>query len=116
MRRKVAQLTLLVLMSGSIAACGSVAHDGSTVIQRVPFDPATDPYWANPVWDKSLLDAVQSVVHDPVDPGDISTPGLHAVVKFIYIDGTIEYPEIVQSTGDQDLDKLMLHQVISVQV
>jgi outer membrane biosynthesis protein TonB len=55
-------------------------------------------------------------VHDPVDAADISIPGLHGTVKFTFQDGVIEYPEITASTGDPELDKLMLHQVASAQV
>ncbi len=81
----------------------------------VRFDPEKDPYWMYPPWTASLFKAVQSVVHDPVDATDMSSPGLHATIKFTYADGVIEYPDIVQSTGNQDLDKLMLRQVASAQ-
>jgi outer membrane biosynthesis protein TonB len=69
----------------------------------------------DPRWDKSLLDAVQAAVHDPVDGTDMSTPGIHATVRFTFLDGVIEYPEIVQSTGDPELDKLVVDQVASAQ-
>jgi hypothetical protein len=70
----------------------------------------------NPKWDKTLIDAIQSVVRDPVDPTDLSAPTLHATVKFTFLNGVVEYPEIVQSTGNTDLDKLMLRQVASAPV
>ena len=80
------------------------------------FDPVKDPYWEDPRWDKTLLDTVQAVVHNPADPADTSTPNLHAVVKFTYQDGTAEYPEIVQSTGEPGKDELLLHQLASTQL
>jgi len=79
------------------------------------FDPAKDPYWQNPAWTAALFRAVQSAVQEPGDPADTTTHGAHAKVKFTYADGVIEYPDIVESTGNPDLDKLMLHQVASVQ-
>ena len=69
----------------------------------------------NPPWTVSLFKAVQAAVYDPVDTADMSTPGLHGVIRFTFFNGTIEYPEIVTSTGNPDLDKLMLRQVASVQ-
>jgi hypothetical protein len=80
------------------------------------FDPTKDPYWEDPRWEKTLLDTLQQAVHDPADTNDVSTPGLHATVKFTFQNGDIEYPEIVSSTGNPDLDVLLLHQIASVQV
>lgn len=80
------------------------------------FDPAKDPYWEDPRWQKTLLDTLQQAVHDPADTNPISTPGLHATIKFTFEDGDIEYPEIVSGTGSPDLDALMLHQIASVRV
>jgi hypothetical protein len=112
----VARLILLAVVAG-LAACGSTPASVDPGEPVAHFDPSKDPYWQDPKWDKTLLDAAQSVVHyPPDDPNDTSTPGLHATVKFTYIAGTIEYPEIVDGTGDPHLDNLMLHQVAAAQV
>ena len=105
-------LMLMVLTAG-VAACDSAPSRYSEMPTR--FDAATDPYWENPKWDKTLLDTVQASVHNPADPADMSTPVLHAVVKFTYLAGTVEYPEVIQSTGDTEKDQLLLHQLASFQ-
>ena len=112
-----ARLALLALLVG-FSACASGPRtktylEGGEIVR---FDPDKDPYWSDPHWDLALLKAIQASVHDPVDPADISTPDLHAVVKFTLVDGVIEYPEVVQSTGRPDLDKLMLHQIVDAHV
>lgn len=117
MNRHTVRLALLVLML-SLAGCVSGPRtktylQGGEVIR---FDLDKDPYWADPKWDRALLETVQASVHDPADPADTSTPELHAVVKFTYLAGTVEYPEIVQSTGDAAKDELLLHQVAAVQL
>jgi hypothetical protein len=114
MRNNIPRLLLLALV-GSLAACGSTPTKQDSGMPTAHFDPGKDPYWEDPRWDKNLLDAVQAAVHDPVDPSDMSTPDLHATVKFTYLQGTLEYPEIVTSTGNPDMDKLMLHQLAIVQ-
>ncbi len=112
MSTRVSRLALLALLGG-LAACSSAPVDQGEPIAY--FNPTKDPYWQDPRWDKTLVDAVQSAVRDPVDPSDTSAPGLRATVKFTYVAGTIEYPDIVAGTGNNDLDKLMLHQIASVQ-
>jgi len=112
---RIATLTFLAA-AFSLAACSSTPVETDSAEPVTHFDPAKDPYWQDPRWDKALLDAIQSVVHDPVDAADTSAPGLHATVKFAFLDGAIEYPEITASTGKQDLDKLMLRQVASAKV
>lgn len=110
-----AVLTLL----GGLVACAS-AHQSQTYGEGdgsiVHFDAAKDPYWQDPRWAKNLFDAVQSVVHDPVDASDTSTPNLNAVVKFTYAEGNIQYPEVIRSTGDAAMDQLLIRQVASAQV
>lgn len=105
---------LALVFTCVLAAC---AGPGVHKVTYYPsgFDPAKDPYWEDPRFAKSLLDAVQPAVHAPADAGDMSTPGLHGAVKFTYVGGVIEYPDIAESTGNPDMDKLMLHQVASVQ-
>src|ERR1041384_2384529 len=106
-----------LLLACALAACATGGPNAKTYFENgrfVRFDPDKDPYWENPPWIASLLVAVQSAVQDPVDPADTTTHGPHAQIKFTYADGVIEYPDIVQSTGNQDMDKLMLRQVASV--
>lgn len=109
-----------VALLGGVAACaGPGVHKvqiRETTYYPSGFDPAKDPYWEDPRWDKTLLDAVQSAVYNPADPADTSTPGLHMVVKFTYQDGAAEYPEVVQGTGDPKKDDLLLHQLASTQL
>jgi hypothetical protein len=115
--KRTASFTLLATVLG-LSACASAPaparQDSGEPVAH--FDPSKDPYWQDPRWDKALLDVIQSVVHDPVDATGIASPGLHATVKFTFLDGVIEYPEITASTGDPELDKLMLHQVAAAQV
>ncbi|HEY1773201.1 MAG TPA: energy transducer TonB [Gammaproteobacteria bacterium] len=117
MSMRIAPLALLIAVIG-LGACASAPapapQDSAEPVAH--FYPTKDPYWQDQKWDKALADAVQSVVHDPVDPTGTATPGLHATVKFTYLNGIIEYPEITASTGDSDLDNLILHQIASVQV
>lgn len=118
MTTRILGFAALVLMGG-LVACAST-RQGQTYMEAdgsiVHFNPAKDPYWQDPRWAQGLLLAVQSVVKDPVDPSDTSTPGLHGTVKFTFADGNIEYPEIMQSTGKPDMDQLMIRQVASAQV
>jgi len=114
---RIAALAVVAIVDCLAGCKGSVPPRTYAVCMssRPCFDPSKDPYWEDPRWDKSLLDAVQSAVHDPVDVADMSAPGLHATVKFTFQDGIIEYPEITQGTGDAEMDKLMLHQLAAVQ-
>lgn len=116
MNARISGLIWLALL-GSLAACASGPRTQTYVEngEFVRFDPDKDPYWTDPSWTASLFRAVQSAVHDTVD-SNTSTPGLHTVVKFIYLGGAIEYPEIVQSTGDPKKDDLLLHQLASAQL
>lgn len=70
----------------------------------------------NPYWQAGLFSAVQSVVHLPANPAGPVTPGIQGTVKFLFANGKIEDPEIVASTGDPDLDKLMLQQVVTAKI
>lgn len=111
---RLARLVLLALMVG-LAGCASTPVTQDAGAPTANFNPSKDPYWEDPRWDKTLLDAVQAAVRAPADPADMSTPDLHATVKFTFLQGVLEYPEIVTSTGNPDLDKLMLHQIAAVQ-
>jgi len=112
MSSRVLRLALLASLS-CLAACASAPKDINEPIAN--FDSSKDPYWQNPRWDLSLLNAVQAAVHNPAGPADTSTPIYHATVKFTYLQGVIQYPEIVTGTGEAKLDELMLHQLASVQ-
>jgi hypothetical protein len=98
----------------SLTACGSAPVTQDSTEPKAHFDPAKDSYWQNPRWDMSLIVAVQAAIHNPVDPADTSTPDLHGTVQFTYLQGVIEYPEVVTGTGHPDMDELMLHQLASV--
>ena len=74
-----------------------------------------DAYWNDPQWTKTLFDTLQSSVHAPSDDPHLPAPSLHAAIKFTFQDGVIEYPEIVQGTGDVEMDNLMLHQLATAQ-
>src|SRR5690242_16931303 len=114
MRNNASRLVLLALVSG-LAACGSAPAPKESAQPVAHFDPGKDPYWEDSRWDKRLVDTVQAAVHDPVDSADMSSSGLHATVKFTYLQGVLEYPAIVTGTGNPDIDKLMLHQLATVQ-
>lgn len=114
---KVTLIALLTLMGG-LVACGSAppsADAGAPTLPRF-FDPAKDPYWLDPRWAKGLLDAAQSVVHDPVPVTDLTTVGPRVTIKFTFADGRIQDPAIIAGTGDPALDDLLLKQVITAQV
>ena len=63
-----------------------------------------------------MFNAVQSVVHTPTNVTSSATHGIHGTVRFLFANGIIEDPVIVASTGDPDLDKLLLQQVASAHV
>lgn len=109
--RRISYQAVFVLAC-ALSACSSAPKPLFDPAQQL-FNPDTDPYWSDPKWDAALLDAVQSVVLNPVDPTDRSTPSLHGEVQFTLVDGKIENPEITKSTGDPAMDKLMLEQVAS---
>lgn len=110
-------LHVIIVMACALAACATGGPNAKTYYEDgrfVRFDPDTDPYWENPPWTSDLLKAIQSAVQYPVDPADMNTHGPQATVKFTYAEGVIEYPDIVQSTGNSDMDKLMLRQIAAV--
>lgn len=73
----------------------------------------TQVYWMNPFWQAELLETVQSVVHLP---DRTTTSGIQGTVKFLYDNGAIKNPTIVTSTGNSDLDKLLLRQVVTAKI
>lgn len=80
------------------------------------FYPAGVAYWANPFWQAEMFAAVQSVVHLPATAGPVPASDLQGTVQFLYDNGTINNPVIVESTGNPDLDKLLLQQVITAKI
>ena len=70
----------------------------------------------NPYWQAEMFEAVQCTVHLPDDTTSPATPDVHGTVKFLFANGKIEDPEIVASTGNPDLDKLMLQQVVTAKI
>ena len=107
----------ILVFACTLSACAMEGPNAKTYFQNgrfVRFDPDKDPYWENPPWTVDLLKAVQSSVQDPVDPADTTTHGPRGTIKFTYANGVIEYPDIVESTGNLEMDKLMLHQIASV--
>lgn len=113
------------VMACALSACSSALQHFDPTLGRMDpappisasatpsFNPDTYPYWSDPRWQVALLNAVQSVVHAPTDTPDLSAPSLHGRVQFTLVDGEIEYPEITESTGQPELDRLMLQQVAS---
>lgn len=97
----------------TLSAC-STAPSRSTPPRL--FYPAATSYWANPFWQAGMFAAVQSVVHQPAIAGTVPTPGIHGTVRFLYDHGAIKNPVIVESTGNPELDKLLLLQVTTAKV
>lgn len=96
-------------LAAFVLACGLSAC-GST-----PTHQASQAYWDEPYWQERLLHAVQSMVHTPADTTPIPAGGIQGTVRFTLAEGVIENPEIVISTGDPQLDALLLQQVASAQ-
>lgn len=103
-RMRIASLTLLTVAL-DLSACGSA-----------PRWQPSEPYWEQEFYQRDLLREVQSVVHTSSDDTPIPAGGIHGTVRFTVTGERIEYPEMVVSTGDHDLDKLMLQQVTSAQL
>jgi TonB family protein len=74
------------------------------------------PYWSDPRFDAALLEAVQSAVRYPDDVIDDSLQSIRGTVQFTIVDGKIQDPEMVESTGHPGLDELMLKQVASAPI
>lgn len=102
-----------LLLFCTLSAC-STAPSRSTPPRL--FYPAATSYWANPFWQAEMFTAVQSVVHLPAIAGTVPTPGIHGTVRFLYDHGAIKNPVIVESTGNPDLDKLLLQQVVTAKI
>lgn len=92
----------LALVCG-LAACSS------------PPGKRDDAYWNDQRWDGTLLSAVQDALHYPVDSTGrplLPVPySVKATVGFDYVQGRIQDPKIVDSSGRQDLDAAFVAQV-----
>ncbi len=108
--REYRNLAVLVLAC-ALSACGTTPPQAN----KPPLF-SDQAYWTNPFWQAELFSAVQSVVHLPANAASPAKPGIHGTVKFLFANGKIEDPEIVASTGNPDLDKLMLQQVVTAKV
>lgn len=100
---RLAFLTFLVLSGCGTASIGS----------------GNDAYWQDAHWNAQLFQSVGSIVQYPMDETGmpIGQPiSAHAKVGFTYIDGKVADPRILQSSGRQDLDALMLQQVSTAHV
>ncbi len=108
--REYRNLAVLVLAC-ALSACGTTPPQAN----KLPLF-SDQAYWTNPFWQAELFSAVQSVVHLPANAASPAKPGVHGTVKFLFANGKIEDPEIVASTGNPDLDKLLLQQVVTAKV
>ena len=70
----------------------------------------------NPFWQAELFSAVQCVARLPSNAASPATPGIHGTVKFLFDNGAVKDPVIVESTGNPQLDKLLLQQVVTAKV
>ena len=98
------------VLACALSACSSVP--GPTPGAK----PNAAPYWSDLRFDAELLNAVQSAVHYPDDVIDESLQSIRGTVQFTIVDGKIQDPQIVESTGHSGLDELMLKQVASASI
>lgn len=108
MRRYLCQAAFILVCA--LSACSSAPSQRN--VPRFIY-PGTQAYWMNPYWQAELFQAVQCVVHLP---DNTTTPGIQGTVKFLYENGAIKNPTIVASTGNSDLDKLLLQQVVTAKI
>lgn len=110
--REYRNLAVLVLTC-ALSACGSAPPQAN---KPSLFYPPQQPYWMNPYWQVEMFEAVQSVVHLPDETTSPVPPDVHGTVKFLYDNGAVKDPEIATSTGNPNLDKLMLQQVVTAKI
>ncbi len=109
--REYRNLAVLVLVC-VLSACGTAPPQSNLP----SFYPGNRPYWTNVAWQAQMFEAIQYMVHLPANAASPAKPGVHGTVKFLFANGKIEDPEIVASTGNPDLDKLLLQQVVTAKV
>ena len=108
--REYRNLAVLVLAC-ALSACGSAPP-----LANKPPLFSDQAYWMNPTWQAEMFAAVQSVVRLPTNAASPAKHGIHATVRFLFANGVIQNPAIVASTGNPDLDKLLLQQVVTAKV
>lgn len=108
MRRYLCQAAFI--LACALSACSSTPSQ-SNVPRSIYL--GTQAYWLNPYWQAELLKTVQSVVHLPDSTTNPAMSAVQGTVKFLYDNGAIKNPTIVTSTGNSELDKLLLQQVIT---
>jgi len=101
----------VLILACALSACGSAPPQANK-----PSLFSEQAYWMNSYWQAEMFAAIQCVVRLPANAASPATPGIHGTVKFLFSNGKIEDPEIVASTGDPDLDKLMLQQVVTAKI
>ena len=99
-----------------IMACALSACVSAPPLANKPPLFSDQAYWMNPFWQAELFSAVQCVVRLPANAASPATPGIHGTVKFLFDNGAVKYPVIVKSTGNHQLDKLLLQQVVTAKV
>lgn len=99
------------ILACTLSACGSAPPQAN----KPPLF-SDQAYWTNPFWQAELFSAVQSVVRLPTTAASPAKPEIHTTVKFLFANGAIKDPAIVISTGNPDLDKLLLQQVVTAKV
>lgn len=76
-------------------------------------------YWQDEHWNRELLAALESSLHYPDDASGLPLrpvpESVQATVGFTYIDGKIQDPVIIKTSGRSDLDAAFLSQIISAQ-
>ncbi len=108
--REYRNLAILVLAC-ALSACGSAPPQANK-----PSLFSEQAYWMNPYWQAEMFAAVQRVARLPANAASPATPGIHGTVKFLFDNGAVKDPVIVESTGNPQLDKLLLQQVVTAKV
>ena len=110
---RVSQYSAALVLTCALSACGTAPSHGN--LPRFVY-PGANPYWMNQFWQTELFTAVQSVVHLPTAAGFAPKSEPHGTVRFLYDNGAIRDPVIVESTGSPEMDKLLLQQVITAKI
>ncbi|HKT31547.1 MAG TPA: TonB family protein [Gammaproteobacteria bacterium] len=101
------------ILACALSACSSAPRQGN--VPRFVY-PGTQAYWLNPYWQAELFQAVQCVAYLPDNETNRTASGIQGTVRFTYDKGVITNPAIFKSTGNPDLDKLLLQQVVTAKV
>lgn len=101
----------VLILACALSACGSAPPQAN----KPPLF-SDQAYWMNPFWQAELFSAVQCVARLPSNAASPATPGIHGTIKFLFDNGAVKDPVIVESTGNPQLDKLLLQQVVTAKV